>query len=191
MEQPAPIPDPPSDDHPSSAGAESDAVQADRPPAPSTLATGPEPPAGVLASPEVRQFAAELATQLSQRWEVALQEQFRAELAVRLEAELKHQEITARTLQEEVEERRQWIENPHSKRNRHGPYGYATWQMERELTNRSVELVEMQRQMREMRERLRELGGEIGGATQIVDAVGEPPADGTPGAPETSSSRGG
>lgn len=139
------------------------------------LMAAPEPSSGALSAPEIREFAAELASQLFQRWEVALQEQFRAELAVRLESELEHRRVSARNLQEEVQERRLWIENPWSQRNRHGPYGYESWQMERTLRTQSSELAEMEREMHALRERLRDLGGEEGETIVTVEPTGEQP----------------
>lgn len=66
------------------------------------LVVPPGPAALALGSGEIRQFATELATQLFARWELALQEQFRAELGLRLEAELEHREREAGQLREEV-----------------------------------------------------------------------------------------
>ena len=65
------------------------------------LATADGSGSALLAAPEVRQFAAELATQLFQRWQAALQAQLRAELERRLAAELKHREQSGRDLAEE------------------------------------------------------------------------------------------
>lgn len=111
-----------------------------------------------LASPEIRQLAAGLADELFQRWELAMQGQFRAELKVRLQSELEHRRRQAEDLQEEVAQREE---------QRFGPGGtkvvgmadrYATWERERALTRQSRELAEIERQMSEMRRRLEDLG---------------------------------
>lgn len=135
-----------------------------------------------IATPEIRQLAAGLADELFQRWELAMQEQFRAELKVRLRSELEHRQKQAADLQEEVAQRAE---------QRFGPGGakvvgmadrYSTWERERTLTRQSRELMEIERQMREMRERLADLGV-VDASTLTVDRKereGERGADGTP-----------
>jgi DNA repair exonuclease SbcCD ATPase subunit len=120
------------------------------------LAVSPGAGALTLGSGEIHQFAAELATQLFQRWELALQEQFRAELGLRIEAELEHREHEARQLREEVQERQQRFDNPWP--TRHGAWGHATWEMENTIRRQASELAETERQMALLRQRLQELG---------------------------------
>jgi len=121
-----------------------------------------------LGAGEIQQLAGELATQLFQRWEVALQEQFREELGLRLEAELEHRAHEARTLRTEVDERRQRLDNPW--RTRHGAWGHATWEVEQTINRQSADLEQTEREIRELRERLRALGHEPDGGTRTVDA---------------------
>jgi hypothetical protein len=122
----------------------------------SALVVSPGVEALTLGSGEIRQFATELATQLFQRWELAVQEQFRAELGRRLEAELENREHEARQLREEVQERQQRFDNPWP--TRHGAWGHATWEMENTIRRQSSELAETERQMTLLRQRLQELG---------------------------------
>jgi len=113
----------------------------------------------LLAAPEVRQFAAELAAQLFQRWQAALQGQLRAELERRLAAELKHREQAGRDLSEELTARRQWHDPTQTPIRRHwGMYSYSSWEMGQVIKRQSAELAESRRQMEEIRARLRELG---------------------------------
>jgi hypothetical protein len=128
-----------------------------------------------LGVSEIRSLATELATQLFQKWELALQEQFRAELGIRLEAELEHREHEARQLRAEVRERRQRIDNPWPTRNK--AWGHATWELENTVRRQAAELAQTEREMRMLRERLRELGHPSDGAPVTVDAepdVAEP-----------------
>ncbi len=123
------------------------------------LATADGSGSALLAAPEVRQFAAELATQLFQRWQAALQAQLRAELERRLAAELKHREQSGRDLAEELAARRQWHDPTQTPIRRHwGMYSYSTWEMGQIIKRQSAELAESRRQMEEIRARLRELG---------------------------------
>ena len=86
-------------------------------------------------------------------WEFALREQVRASAALRLQADLVRQERRARVLREEVEVRPPVLENPW--RSRHGPYAGATEEMERTLSRERSELAEMERQLCQIRQRLR------------------------------------
>ena len=86
------------------AGAEEPAARArDEDAAPA--ASGPSPEHALTVAPEVRDLAAGLADELFQRWQLAMETQFRQELAVRLQSELKHRERTVEDLREEVTER--------------------------------------------------------------------------------------
>ncbi|MGP8160664.1 MAG: hypothetical protein ACLQGJ_05505 [Candidatus Dormibacteria bacterium] len=137
-------------------------------------AASPGAGAVILSAPEIRQFAGELATQLFQRWESALQQQFQAELSLRLEAELKHREHEARVLREEVQERRALWEGMWSVKH---PRGLSTdtvrWEMEQTIRRQAAELAETERQMRELHERLRDLGDVPDEITVTVDAQSE------------------
>jgi hypothetical protein len=135
----------------------------------------------LLAASEVRQFAAELATQLFQRWQVALQEQLRAELERRLAAELKHREKSGRDLAEELTARRQWHDPTQTPIRRHwGMYSDSTWEMAQIIKRQSAELAETQRQMEEIRARLRELGREPEDASVTVQQPLEESAPSSP-----------
>ena len=137
------------------------------------------PSAALMSSPapastEVRELAVGLAAELFQRWELAMDQRFRAELQLRLEAALAHREHQARDLGEEVEQRRKWWQNPW--RTRHGPYGYETWERERTLIRQTREVAEMERQITEMHDRLRELGQPPREIELTVEPQGEVPA---------------
>ena len=135
----------------------------------------------LLAAPEVRQFAAELATQLFQRWQAALQGQLRAELERRLAAELKHREQSGRDLAEELTARREWHDPTQPPIRRHwGMYSYSTWEMAQIIKRQSAELAESQRQMEEIRARLRELGQEPEDASVTVQ---QPTEESAPSGP--------
>ena len=127
---------------------------------------------------EIRALAAELATQLFERWELALHEQFQAELGIRLEAELEHREHEARQLREEVRERRQRIDNPWP--TRHGAWGHATWEMENTVRHQAALLAQTERETRMLRERLRELGHPADDPARTVDAQQDEPAPAEP-----------
>jgi len=143
----------------------------------SAAPTWPGGGAVILSAPEMQQFAGELATQLFQRWESALQQQFQAELGVRLEAELKHREHEARVLREEVQERRALWEGMWSARHPRGATtDTARWEMEQTIRRRAAELAETERQMRDLRERLRDLGDVPDEVAMTVDARSETPA---------------
>lgn len=128
------------------------------------------PPGTALAVPEVRHFAGELATQLFQRWQLALREQFDSELRYRLNAELQHREHAARTVHSELRERRTYYDN--SWRARHGAYGYATFEMDQTIRRQRSELDEMARQTEEIRSRLHELGRNRGESVVTVGSEG-------------------
>ena len=143
-------------------------------PAPSSaLMALPHDGTVTLGPGEIQQLAGELATQLFQRWEVALQEQFREELGLRLEAELEHRAHEARVLRAEVHERRQRLDNPW--RTRHGAWGHATWEVEQTIKRQAADLEQTEREIRELRERLRALGHEPDGGTRTVDANSDRP----------------
>jgi hypothetical protein len=142
----------------------------------SAAATSPGGGGVILSPSEIQQFAGELATQLFERWQSALQKQFQAELSVRLEAELKHRQHEAHVLREEVQERRALWEGMWSVRHPRGATtDTARWEMEQTMRRQASELAETERQMQDLRERLRDLGGVADSATAIVDVQGEPP----------------
>ena len=135
----------------------------------------------LLAAPEVRQFAAELATQLFQRWQAALQGQLRAELERRLAAELKHREQSGRDLAEELTARRQWHDPTQTPIRRHwGMYSYSSWEMGQIINRQSAELAESRRQIEEIRARLQELGRRPEDGRVTVE---QPTAEGAPSGP--------
>jgi len=127
---------------------------------------------------EIRALATELATQLFERWELALREQFQAELGIRLEAELEHREHEARQLRQEVQERRQRIDNPWP--TRHGAWGHATWETENTVRRQAAQLAQTEREMRMLRERLRELGHPVDDPALTVDVERDEPAPAEP-----------
>jgi hypothetical protein len=142
----------------------------------SAAGTSPGGGAVILSPSEIQQFAGELATQLFERWQSALQKQFQAELSVRLEAELKHRQHEAHVLREEVQERRALWEGMWSARHPRGATtDTARWEMEQTMRRQAAELAETERQMQDLRERLRDLGGVADAATAIVDVQGGPP----------------
>jgi uncharacterized coiled-coil protein SlyX len=112
---------------------------------------------------------------------VALQEQLRAELERRLAAELKHREQSGRDLAEELTARRQWHDPTQTPIRRHwGMYSYATWEMGQIIKRQNAELAETQRQMEEIRARLRELGREPENASMTEQ---QPTEENAPGGP--------
>jgi hypothetical protein len=151
-----------------------------------------------LIVPEVRQLAAELAAELFRPWELALREQFEAEMALRLESELEHHERQAESLAGELAERRVIWEGTWT---REHPRGLTTdaakWEMEQTIRRQTAELEENERTIQEIRERLRDLGqapdesmvtvydhGEVpepdGSAAPPPDVEDEPAAGGPP-----------
>ena len=147
-----------------------------------------EPPAAsgegyALTVPsEVRALASNLADELFQRWQLAMETQFRQELAVRLQSELAHRQRMIDDLREEVQEREEERFGPGGRRVRGMTDLYATWERRRTLIRQSRELAETERQMSELRARLRELGVEDGDEGSTVDAhpAPHPAADGSP-----------
>jgi hypothetical protein len=120
--------------------------------------TGSAADVGLIA-PEVRQLAAELAEEFFRPWELALREQFEAEMALRLESELEQHERQAESLAGELAERRVIWEGTWT---RGHPRGMSTdtakWEMEQTIRRQTAELAENERTLQEIRERLRELG---------------------------------
>jgi len=136
-----------------------------------------------MGSGEIRQLASGLADELFQRWELAMQNQFREELAIRLKSELENRQHQVRDLREEVDQRREGRFGADGTKVTGMADRYATWERERTLLRQSRELEAMERQMRQMQQRLRELGqlGDDG----TVTASGyrpEPPGEATPDA---------
>ena len=119
-----------------------------RDPSESRQSGGAPPRTALVAAPaEMRQLAAGLADELFQRWELAMQRQFKDELTVRLRSEIEHRQRQVADLREGVEQRAE---------ERFGPLGrkvvgtadrYATWERERTLARQSREVTEMERQM--------------------------------------------
>ena len=148
----------------------------------------PEPPAAsaegysLTVPQEVRALASGLADELFQRWQLAMETQFRQELAVRLQSELAHRERVIDDLREEVQEREEERFGPGGRRVRGMTDLYATWERRRTLIRQSRELAETERQMSELRARLRELGVEDDdeGSTVDVHPASPPAADGNP-----------
>jgi len=126
----------------------------------SALVARPGPAAGTgLITPEVRQLAVQMAEELFRPWELALREQFDAEIAQRLESELEHQERQAESLAAELADRRVMFEGTWTSAH---PRGSTTdtvkWEMEQTIRRQAAELEENERTLREIRERLRDLG---------------------------------
>ncbi len=143
-------------------------------PAPEAQAPGPGAGASTslaqVAPTEIRQLATELAEELFQRWELAMDQRFQQELKIRLEAELAHREHQVQDLSEEVEQRVELWKNPWP---RNKGYNQDTWERERTIIRQSREVREMERQIEEMRQRLRELGHT---PSHQIDASGGPSA---------------
>ncbi len=123
----------------------------------------------VAAPAEMRQLAAGLADELFERWELAMQRQFKDELTVRLRSEIEHRQRQVADLREEVEQRAEERFGPRGRKVVGTADRYATWERERTLVRQSREVTEIERQMQEMRERLRELGAAPDDATITVD----------------------
>jgi hypothetical protein len=95
--------------HRDAAGAEP-APPGEVPPSSALVAsTGSAADAGLIA-PEVQQLAVQMAEEFFRPWELALREQFEAEIALRLESELEHHERQAESLAGELAERRVMFE---------------------------------------------------------------------------------
>jgi len=179
------IPDEPGDAPTDVPAAATSTGEAPAPPAADAASSEPEAPARggaiILGTGEIQQFAGELATQLFQRWETALHQQFQEELALRLQSELEHREHEARQLREEVEDRRVMWDGVWTKRHPRGMTSdYATWEIRQQLKRQSAQLAETRRQMRELRERLRELGHELDEEMVTVEAENDVPEDAGP-----------
>jgi len=165
----APPPDPepahPARGIPQPAPPQGDAVGTEAPPPgevppSSALVATPGSAAGAgLITAEVRQLAVQLAEELFRPWELALREQFDAEIAQRLESELEHQERQAESLAAELADRRVMFEGTWTSAH---PRGSTTdtvkWEMEQTIRRQAAELEENERTLREIRERLRDLG---------------------------------
>jgi DNA-binding IclR family transcriptional regulator len=114
-----------------------------------------EPRQGLVLS--VRDFAGAISRDLGARpWELTLQGQLQTELGLRLRAELEQRDHAGRDLHEEVRERRaMW----HGMWSTEHPRGLTTdtarWEMEQTLRRQGAELAETERQLTELRERLR------------------------------------
>jgi hypothetical protein len=120
--------------------------------------TGSTADAGLIA-PEVQQLAMQLAEEFFRPWELALREQFEAEIALRLESELEHQERQAENLAGELAERQVMFEGTWTTLHPRGSTtDTAKWEMEQTIRRQAAELDENERTMREIRERLRDLG---------------------------------
>lgn len=132
----------------------------DEVPSPSAFvaSTGSATNTGLIA-PEVQRLAVELAEEFFRPWELALREQFEAEMALRLESELEYHEHQAETLSGELTERRvMWEGNWTRTHPRGSTTDTAKWEMEQAIRRQTAELADNERKIRELRERLRELG---------------------------------
>lgn len=154
------------------------ASPADRPAAAQLAGTGRSE---LAASPEVRRLAASLADELFSRWELAMQQQFKEELALRLKSELDHRERQAADLREEVEQRAGARFGPRGRQVVGAADLYATWERRRTLIRQSREVAEMERQIQEMRQRLEGLGEPPEGSTLTVAADHSPSGPGASG----------
>jgi len=120
--------------------------------------TGSAADAGLIA-PEVQQLAVQLAEEFFRPWELALREQFEAEIALRLESELEHHERQAESLAGELTERQVMWEGTWTTLHPRGSTTDTTkWEMEQTIRRQASELEENERTIREIRERLRDLG---------------------------------
>jgi hypothetical protein len=122
------------------------------------ISTGSAADAGLIA-PEVQQLAVQLADEFFRPWELALREQFKAEMALRLESELEYHESQAETLTGELSERRvMWEGNWTTLHPRGTTTDTARWEMEQTIRRQTAELAENERKIQEIHERLRDLG---------------------------------
>jgi hypothetical protein len=129
-----------------------------------------------LVAPEVRQLAAELAEQFFRPWELALREQFEAEMALRLESEVEDHERQAESLTWELAERRVMWEGTWARGHPRGSTAdTARWEMEQTIRRQTAELAENERKIQEIREHLRELGLVSGESVVTVDAQPDVP----------------
>ncbi len=135
----------------------------------------------ISITPEIRQLASGLADELFQRWELAMQRRLEDELKVRLKSELDHRQQQAEDLAEELDQRTRGAFGPGGTKIIGMVDRYATWERERKLIHQSREFAEMQRQMTEMRERLRDLGVDPDESTITVQHdAGDPQGAATP-----------
>ena len=130
----------------------------DREPAATSSAPMPEDRSLTMGSGEIHQLASGLADELFQRWELAMQNQFREELAIRLKSELENRQHQVQDLREEVDQRRERRFGVDGTRVTGMADRYASWERERTLVRQSRELEAMERQMRQIQQRLSELG---------------------------------
>ena len=137
--------------------------------------TGSAADAGLIA-PEVQQLAVQMAEEFFRPWELALREQFEAEIALRLEFELEHHERQAESLAGELAERRVMFEGTWTSAHPRGSTtDTAKWEMEQTIRRQAAELEENERTIQEIRERLRELGQAPEESTVTVYDHGEVP----------------
>ncbi|HXZ98727.1 MAG TPA: hypothetical protein VEK76_00095 [Candidatus Binatia bacterium] len=146
-------------------------------PSPSAPAASTPAPADVrLIASQVQQLAVELAEEYFRPWELALRDQFEAEMALRLESELEDHERQATSLTGELAERRVMWEGTWTRTH---PRGTTTdtvkWEMEQTIRRQTNELAENERRIQEIRERLRELGLASGEGMVTVDAQPDVP----------------
>ena len=140
----------------------------------SALVARPGPAAGTgLITPEVRQLAVQMAEELFRPWELALREQFDAEIAQRLESELEHQERQAESLAAELADRRVMFEGTWTSAH---PRGSTTdtvkWEMEQTIRRQAAELEENEVDLVKLKgwlERIR--GRDVFGANGMRQAV--------------------
>jgi hypothetical protein len=195
--RPVPEPVPAAQGAPQPAPTEGDAGGAEPappgevPPRSALLASTGSAAGTSLIAPEVQQLAVQLAEEFFRPWELALREQFEAEIALRLESELEHHERQAEILAGELAERRVMFDGTWTSVH---PRGSTTdtvkWEMEQTIRRQSAELEENERTLREIRARLRDLGQELDESSVIVfehGQVPEPhgPAAAPPGVEET------
>jgi len=161
--------------HRDAAGAEP-APPGEVPPSSALVAsTGSAADAGLIA-PEVQQLAVQLAEEFFRPWELALREQFEAEIALRLESELEHHERQAESLAGELAERRVMFEGTWTRVHPRGSTtDTAKWEMEQTIRRQATELEENERTIQEIRERLRGLGQAPEESTVTVYDHGEVP----------------
>ena len=122
----------------------------------SRLCRAQEPRGGLVLS--VRDFAGAVSRDLGARpWELALQSQLQPELGPRLKAELERHQQAAHEIHEELQQRRAMRDGMWSVEHPHG-LTTDTTRSEMELTIRrqGAELAATERQLAELRERLRE-----------------------------------
>jgi hypothetical protein len=184
IESPHPVPEPATvpQGAPQPPPTEGDAARAEPAPpgeVPSSSAlvtsTGSAADVGLIA-PEVRQLATELAEEFFRPWELALREQFEAEMALRLESELEYHERQAESLTGELAERRVMWEGTWAREHPRGSTADTVrWEMEQTIRRQTAELAENERKIQEIRERLREQGLASGESVVTVDVQPDVP----------------